>query len=132
MFFIVLSIILLGVFAYFASRYIRKRHPEQVANSTEIDDECCGAHTICEKDSLMVAVSKDIEYYADHELDSFRGLDPEGYSSETISAFEDVFYTLKSDEVAGWLRSIQLRGINLPSHIKDEALLVVSERRIHN
>ena len=41
----------------------------------------------------------------------------------------DVFYTLKENEVASWLKSMQLRNIQLPIAIRDEALLIVSERR---
>ena len=42
-------------------------------------------------------------------------------------------YYLGSDgvEVAGWLRSLQLRGINLPDALKDEAFLIIGERRTH-
>ena len=39
-----------------------------------IDPECCGMHETCEKDSLLAAVSKEIEYYDDEELDRFRGV----------------------------------------------------------
>ena len=28
-------------------------------------DGCCGQHEVCEKDSLLAAVSRDIEYYED-------------------------------------------------------------------
>lgn len=34
--------------------------------------ECCGQHEVCEKESLLAAVSKQIEYYNDEELDRFR------------------------------------------------------------
>ena len=33
----------------------------------------CGQHEICEKESLLAAVSKKVEYYDDEELDRFRG-----------------------------------------------------------
>ena len=36
--------------------------------------ECCGMHEVCEKESLLAAVSKEVEYYEDEELDRFRGL----------------------------------------------------------
>ncbi len=42
---------------------------------------------------------------------------------------ENVFYTLKEQDVAGWLGSLQLRNIQLPNNLRDEALLIVSERR---
>ena len=37
----------------------------------EVDSECCGQHEICERDSLLAAVSKQIEYYDDEELDKY-------------------------------------------------------------
>jgi phenylalanyl-tRNA synthetase alpha subunit len=35
----------------------------------EVDVECCGQHEVCERDSLLAAVSKKIEYYDDGELE---------------------------------------------------------------
>ena len=97
----------------------------------EADAECCGQHEICEKESLLAAVSKKIEYYDDEELDRFRGLEGDEYEEDAVDEFREVLYTLQSEEVAGWLRSLQLRGVNLPDALKDEAFLIVGERRIH-
>ena len=97
----------------------------------EVDAECCGQHEICERDSLLAAVSKQIEYYDDEELDTFIGRAPEDYTPEEADKFRDVFYTMQDTDVAGWVRSLQLRGISLPDEIKDEVFLVVGERRIH-
>ena len=40
-----------------------------------------------------------------------------------------VFDTLQAKDVPGWVRSIQLRNIQLPLDIREEALLIVIERR---
>ena len=93
------------------------------------DMECCGQHEVCEKDSLLAALSKEIEYYNDEELDRFRGKGGEDYTSEEAGEFRDVLYTMRSDEVAGWVRSLQLRMIALPNEVKDEVFLIVGERR---
>ena len=37
--------------------------------------------------------------------------------------------TLLPDDIAGWARSLQLRGINLPDIVKEELLLIVREER---
>jgi hypothetical protein len=37
---------------------------------------------------------------------------------------------MKDDEVAGWVRSLQLRGVELPDVLKDEVFLIVGERRM--
>ena len=90
----------------------------------EADAECCGQHEICEKESLLAAVSKKIEYYDDEELDRFRGRPSQG-----VEEFREIMYTCKEDEVAGWSRSLQLRGVELPDELKDELFLIVGERR---
>lgn len=95
----------------------------------EVPDECCGQHATCERDSLLAAVSKEIIYYDDEELDEFKGLQSDDYSDEEAELFAGIFYELKEVEVAGWVRSLQLRGIELPDQLKDEVLLVVRERR---
>ena len=82
------------------------------------DFECCGMHEVCEK-----AVSQDIEYYEDEELDRFRGQTT--YSEEEVEEFREVLYTMRTDEVAGWLRSLQLREVNLPVELRDEAFLLM-------
>lgn len=43
--------------------------------------------------------------------------------------FREIMYTCKEDEVAGWSRSLQLRGVELPDELKDELFLIVGERR---
>ena len=48
-----------------------------------------------------------------------------------IKSFEEVFYSLQDSDMAGWLRSLQLREISLPLELRDEALMIVSERRQH-
>ena len=86
---------------------------------------------LCEKESLLAAVSKQIEYYDDEELDRFKGRPSDGYSEEEIEEFRDILYSMQEVDVAGWSRSLQLRGIELPDELKDELFLIVGERRFH-
>ena len=53
----------------------------------EVDSECCGQHEICERDSLLAAVSKQIEYYDDEELDKYIGTAPDAYTPEQEDEF---------------------------------------------
>ena len=91
--------------------------------------ECCGQHETCEKESLLSAVSRQIEYYNDEELDRFRGVESDSYTPEDVEEFREVLYTMRDDEVAGWVRSLQLRAVELPDELKDEVFLIVGERR---
>lgn len=92
-------------------------------------EECCGQHAVCERDSLLAAVSEKIEYYDDEELDAYRGRDPEEYSDAETEEFRDVLLTLLPSDIAGWARSLQLRGISLPSPVRDELVMMVGEMR---
>ena len=94
-----------------------------------VDSECCGQHEVCEKESLLAAVSRGVEYYDDEELDRYIGTPPEAYTAEQEEEFRDVLYTMRDEEVAGWVRSLQLRGIALPEGVKDEVFLIIGERR---
>ncbi|PZX14969.1 hypothetical protein LX69_02299 [Breznakibacter xylanolyticus] len=92
--------------------------------------DCCGAHEVCESDSLLSS-SDSIEYYNDEELDRFRGYKPEQYNEAEVEEFREVLYTLMEREVANWLKSLQLRQINPPMVIRDEALMIVADRRFN-
>ena len=94
------------------------------------DMECCGQHEVCEKESLLAAVSKEIEYYEDEELDRFRGRAGDAYLPDEIEEFREVLYTMREDEVAGWMRSLQLRDVVLPDDLKDEVCMIVGELRV--
>lgn len=91
-------------------------------------EECCGMHQVCEKTNLS-PLTGEVVYYDDEELDRFRGRDAEDYSMEEIEEFRDVLLTLLPEDVAGWSRSIQVRGITLPTEIRDELLLIVGDLR---
>lgn len=133
---ILIGVALFGLVAgYFYNRNIQKKidrgELEEAPHVVTVDSECCGQHQICEKESLLAAVSKQIEYYDDEELDRFKGRPSDGYSEEEIEEFRDILYSMQEVDVAGWSRSLQLRGIELPDELKDELFLIVGERRFH-
>ncbi|MGL4993378.1 MAG: phospholipase [Bacteroidales bacterium] len=136
---LLIALLLLGVVAAVAGFFYHRSIARKIATGEiseapaigEVEEECCGAHSTCEKDSLLTAVSKEIVYYDDEELDRFIGKDPQEYSSDAVEEFREILYTLLEEEVAGWCRSLQLRGVELPTVIKDEVLLIVGERRFH-
>lgn len=110
-------------------RQVERGEIEALPDINPVDIECCGQHEVCEKESLLAAVSQKIEYYDDEELDRYIGTPSNGYTAEQEDEFRDIFYTMHEDDVAGWVRSLQLRGIALPDNIKDEVFLIVGERR---
>ena len=134
---LIVSLVVLGVVAAIAGIVRNRRLKEKVESGeleampevNPVDMECCGQHEVCEKESLLAAVSKQIEYYDDEELDRYKDMPGDAYSAEQEEEFRDVFYTMQEEDVAGWVRSLQLRGISLPDNLKDEVFLVVGELR---
>lgn len=125
------------------THFLRNRHYQKLVEKGELteedvpaeinpaDMECCGQHEVCEKESLLAAISKQIEYYDDEELDRFRGREGNDYTETETEEFRNILYTMYSEEVAGWVRSLQLRQVNLPDDVKDEVFLIVGERRMN-
>ena len=136
--YLVAALVVLGIVAFVAG-FLREKKLKRQLERGEIVDlpsikqvedmECCGQHETCEKESLLAAISKQIEYYNDEELDRFRGRGSDAYSPDEIEEFRDVLYTMRDDEVASWVRSLQLRAVNLPDELKDEVFMIVGERR---
>ena len=138
MWILIIGLMLLGIIALIAGT-IRNKRLQQKIEKGELermpevkvaDVECCGQHEMCEKDSLLAAVSKKIEYYDDEELDEFIGREADAYSEGETNQFREILYTMQDDDVAGWVRSLQLRSIELPNELKDEVFLIIGERRI--
>lgn len=136
--YLIISLIALGVVAFVAGFVREKKLKRQLSrgeiadlpNIKQVEDmECCGQHETCEKESLLAAISKQIEYYNDEELDRFRGRASDAYSPDEIEEFREILYTMREDEVAGWVRSLQLRAVELPDDLKDEVFMIVGERR---
>lgn len=126
---IILAItVITGILLYTYHRLTVKPEDDVVVQPTP-DSECCGQHEVCEKDSLIQGISREVVYYDDEELDSFIGTAPDDYTEEQIEQFRDVLYTLQRDDIAGWARSIQLRGIVLPPPIHDELIMLAAEAR---
>lgn len=133
--YILLALVGVGGVLYILHRRDLARNPQSEESSAEAttqpeeEEECCGMHVTCEKDSLLSSVSNRIEYYDDEELDRYRGRGADDYTDEEIEEFRNVLLTLLPTDIAGWARSITLRGIVLPQPVRDELLMIVAEAR---
>lgn len=123
------TLLITGLVLYLLDRRHRAVAPSDEAPYNEPEEACCGMHITCEKDSLLAAVSDKAEYYDDEELDAYIGRGAQDYDDEEIERFRDVLLTLLPDDIAGWARSIQLRGIELPAPVREELLMIVAETR---
>lgn len=132
---LILSGLIIGVGAilYLHHRMVWGRVEEDTAADTSVPqtdgEECCGMHITCEKDSLLASVSDRIEYYEDEELDRYAGRGADEYDTGEIEEFRDVLLTMQPADIAGWARSLQLRGITLPADVREELLMIVGEAR---
>lgn len=135
--FVCLGIAILIIFEVRARKQQQSDSEQSTANSvndlqqsdlSSSDDGCCGEHLVCERETLLQTNAK-VEYYDDEELDTLIGIPAEDYTEEQYQMIREVFNTLQAKDVPGWVRSIQLRNIQLPLDIREEALLIVVERR---
>lgn len=78
----------------------------------------------CEQICMMRAATKEVEYYDDEELDAYQGRPADAYTDDEAEQFREVLLTMRQEEVAGWCRSLTLRGIEPPNQIKDEIVLL--------
>lgn len=133
----VIALIGLGVVVALIALIQKKFFPSSIEEEVQMElppdvGGCCGMHMTCERDSLLAAVSTQVVYYDDEELDRFAGRDAENYSVEETEEFRDILITLDPDDVPGWVRSLQLREIELPEELKPEMFLIVEEARAHH
>jgi hypothetical protein len=97
---------------------------EATEDAAEPAEECCGAHEICETD-LLNKMSEEIIYYEDEELDEYKNFEENDYNDDQIDEFREVLYSLKEKEIEGWIRSLELRKIEMPSVIKSELVFMM-------
>lgn len=129
-----LGIILFFIVALTISNYIQRRkgntqERETTPPSINLDGGCCGAHEVCERDSLIAAFAEEPEYFDDEELDQYAHRDSDGYAADEVDEFRDIFYSIVDEEKPRWVRSLQMRDISLPNQLKDEVLMFVNELR---
>lgn len=128
MIYLIIALAALGILsALFGLLSHRKGEEEEPLQEGVSCNTCNGENTKCEQECMMEAATKDIEYYDDEELDTFKGRDADSYTDEEVEQFSEVLYTMKPKEVVGWSRSLILRGINLPNQLKDEVIGFLSE-----
>lgn len=139
MYILLIAIIILGIFsallALISNRRDRRKvergelpaMPADVVRKVQ-DMECCGQHEVCEKEEMLKALSRGVEYYDDEDLDMYRGRRADSYTDDEAEDFRDVLFTMKESDVAGWVRSLQMRGIELPPDVREEALFVLQGR----
>ena len=91
--------------------------------------ECCGTHEVCEKEQMIRALREEIEYFNDEELDAYIGTPADAYTDEQADEFRDVLYTMDPNETEDWLRSLELRGVELPMALKEEVCSLIADTR---
>ena len=136
--FILLGIIVFFFIALIINNYVQRRRGNTQERETPDpliklpktpEEECCGKHETCEKDSLIAAFAAQVEYYDDEELDRFANRPSDAYTAEEVDEFREIFYTVLDEEKPRWIRSLSMRLIAVPDEMKDEVLMIVSDLR---
>lgn len=125
--YLIIAIVLLGCITAIFTLVSNKKGEETPIIEGVSCNTCDGSNSKCEQECMMEAATKDIEYYDDEELDTFKGRGSDSYTDEEVEQFSEVLYTMKPEEVVGWNRSLILRGINLPDQLKDEVIAFLEQ-----
>ena len=131
MLYLIVALIVLGIFSAILGLLSHNKKGESsviLADSSSCST-CNGDDPKCEQLCMMEAATREIEYFDDEELDRFRGTPADAYTEEQADEFRNILYTMREVEVAAWVRSLQLRAVELPDQLKPEVFLIVSERR---
>lgn len=126
MVYLLIILVALGISVALFSLFFQKNGgTEEIVHGASSCNTCSGSDPRCEQVCVMEASVKGIEYYADEELDAFRGRPSDAYTDAEVEEFSEILYTMRPEEVKGWNRSLILRGINLPDQIKDEVIMMI-------
>lgn len=125
---LIIILVLFGLILMLTTYISRRKKNIETEITINEDGECCGAHEVCDRESLLSA-DANVEYFDDENLDALADVQPEKFTDDQLNQLSDVFYTLRESDVAAWLRSLQVRRIQLPLELREQALLIVSERR---
>ena len=125
---LIIILVLFGLVLMLTTYISRRKKTVETEITINEDGECCGAHEVCDRESLLSA-GANVEYFDDENLDALADVQPEKFTDDQLDQLSDVFYTLRESDVAAWLRSLQVRRIQLPLELREQALLIVSERR---
>lgn len=124
---LVAAIILLGIVVALSAKFLGKGDDAPIREKSGCNT-CSGNDPKCEQVCMMEAATKEIEYYDDEQLDSYRGRAADNYSDDEAEEFREVLYTMRPDETRGWSRSLTLRGIEVPNQVKDELLMMIDNQ----
>lgn len=115
----------LGIIVAVATKLFAKDDGTAVTQPQGDCSTCSGVNAKCARDCMLEAAVNDVEYYDDEHLDAYAGRSSDSYTDDEAEQFRDVMLTMREDEVAGWGRSLSLRGIEPPDQIKDEMIMLI-------
>lgn len=124
--------VFVGVLLFVYDRKFHKEHPadsgpDDTPSTRDSHGEiCCGRHIVCEKSLSPLPGEKPV-YYDDEELDLYAGRKAEAYTDGETEEFRKVLYTMLPSDIPGWIRSLQLREIELPSTLRDEVIMLLED-----
>lgn len=129
--------VVVGIILYLFDWYDRKKNgeipqEEQTAQDSKkatsaCTDESCALHSMCPSEKILKSVNKEIVYYDDEELDSFKNKGENDYTNDEVEQWRDVLYTLKKNELLDWEQSVKKRGLVMPHAIHEEFIMLYGE-----
>ena len=129
MFPVILIILLVAGVVVFAI-YIRRNPFDELPRKEkpgDCNEQCGTCFDVCTASKILqneVAESADFD---DSELEAFAGTKAEDYSDSQIEMFAAILESLTADEAGKWIESLRRRNIELPTALRDEAIMIMNK-----
>lgn len=125
-------LLLVGTILYLLDGRKQRDDDTGDADSPTPDTPCgtdaCGLDDVCPSEMMLRCESEPIVYFDDQELDDFAGRDADDYADHEIDLWRDVLYTLQPADLMPWQRSIKKRHLTMPTPIRQEFIMLYSEK----
>ncbi len=129
MFPVILVGLLVAGIAVFAV-YIRRNPFDEIPQKEkpgDCNEQCGTCFDICAASKILQAEVAESVDFDDSELDAWAGTKAGEYSDSQIEVFAGILESLTSDEAGRWMESLRRRNIELPSALRDEAIMIINK-----
>ncbi len=127
---ILIGVLVVGIIVF--ALYIRRNPFDEIPvkkRPSDCDDQCVSCGDVCAAGEVLRAqMDQDIPDFDDEALNAFAGRSGSDYSPEEEEQFEETLESLRTSEVAAWMESLRRRNIALPASLRDEAMMLITEK----
>ena len=125
---ILVALLIIGVVVF--ALYIRRNPFDEIPRKEkpgDCNEQCGTCFDVCAASKILQTEVAESADFDDSELDAWAGTKADEYSDSQIEVFAGILESLTSDEAGRWMGSLRRRNIELPSALRDEAIMIINK-----